>query len=232
MKTNKIDVVIPTKSNFDGLFPLIEYLQNNQNVEKIVVICDGDDAFRYVAERLYGKMKVFGVDLSVGIHKMWNVGIDYLIDNGNVGFGNHVAFINDDVSLSEEALMHACYVLDSYPDVGLVTPDWTGNVDDDFHEATAFGGFCMCVKSSLIKEWRFDESMKWWYGDNDIITWIVYEKNMKTGIAGKAKCWGNESKTTLKDPPENFQELINNDARIYHEKWDEKISAKKQKQLM
>lgn len=226
--SSKIDVVIPTKSNFDGLFSLVNHLQNNQQVEKIVVVCDGDEAFRYVAGNLSGKMKVFGVDLSVGIHKMWNIGIQYLIDSGNTERGNHVAFINDDVSLADDALMHACYVLDSYEEVGLVTPDWTNEIDNEFFELTAFGGFCMCVKSSLIQEWRFDESMKWWYGDNDIISWVTCDKDMKVGVAGKAKCWGNESKTTLQDPPENFQELINNDARIYHEKWDEKISAKKQ----
>lgn len=226
MNTSKIDVVIPTKSNFDGLFNLVNHLQNDDTVEKIVVVCDGDKSFKKVAQFINGKMKVFSVELSVGIHKMWNTGIQYLSDIGNLDKGNHVAFINDDVSLDDGAMFNSCLILDSMENVGLVTPDWTGEVNDDFHEVTAFGGFCMCVKSSLIKEWRFDESMKWWYGDNDIITWVVYEKDMKTGIAGKAKCWGNQSKTILSDPPKNFHQLIENDARIFHRKWDEKVAAK------
>ena len=226
MKTNKVDVVIPTKSNFDGLFSLVDHLQNDETVEKIVVICDGEESFNYIGKKTNGKMKVFCVDLSIGIHKMWNTGIQYLIDIGNVDKGNHIAFINDDVSLADGAMLNSCIILDSMEDVGLVTPDWTGEVNDEFYEVTAFGGFCMCVKSALIKEWRFDESMKWWYGDNDIITWVVYEKDMKTGIAGKAKCWGNESKTIRNDPPKNFHQIIENDASIFHQKWDAKIAAK------
>jgi hypothetical protein len=221
-----IDVIIPTKSNFDGLFCLIPQLQKDDSVEKIVVICDGDEAFRYVTNELSSKMKVFMVDLSIGIHKMWNVGIQYLIDSGNVQKGNHVAFINDDVLLGEECMSIMASLLDSEKSIGLATPSWTEDIKDGFVEITAFGGFCMCVQSELIKEWRFDEEMKWWYGDNDIISWVTHDKGLRTGIFGKAQCYGNKSATIVNDPPKDFQALINNDARIYHEKWDEKIALR------
>jgi len=222
MYTNsKIDVVIPTKSNFDGLFSLIKQLQVDDSVEQIVIVADGKDAFKYVASKFGPKMKVFEVDLSIGIHKMWNVGIEYLIDKQN-----HIAFINDDVSLYDNAMTNVCKFLDEHQEVGLVSPSWTDDMSEEFHEITAFGGFCMCVQSSLIQEWRFDESMKWWYGDNDIISWVTCDKELKVGVTGLARCSGNNSQTIRNDPPKNFQELINNDARIYHEKWDEKILAK------
>lgn len=218
---SKIDVVIPTKSNFDGLFFLIKQLQADDSVERIVVVADGRDAFKHVASKFGPKMKVFEVDLSIGIHKMWNVGIEYLVNEQN-----HIAFINDDVSLSDNAMTNVCKFLDEHQDVGLVSPSWTDDMSGEFHEITAFGGFCMCVQSSLIPEWRFDESMKWWYGDNDIISWVTCDKDLKVGVTGLARCSGNNSQTIRNDPPKNFQALINNDARIYHEKWDEKISAK------
>jgi hypothetical protein len=221
----KIDIVIPTKSNFDDLFKLVEQLQADNSVENIVIVCDGTKAFKYVGSRVSAKMKVFYVDLSVGIHKMWNVGINYLSENGSTSRGNHIAFINDDISLGENAMTRICEFLEDRKDVGLVTPSWKENIKDEFVENTRFGGFCMCVRSDLISEWRFDESMKWWYGDNDIISWVSYEKNMKVGITGKAKCSGNRSYTIKNDPPPNFKSLIENDSLIYHEKWDKKIAS-------
>jgi len=226
MKTGMIDVVIPTKSNFDGLLNLVNHLQNEDAVEKIVVVCDGDKSFEQVANVANKKMKVFMVDLSIGIHKMWNTGIQYLIDIGNVQKGNHVAFINDDVSLGDNCMSIMASLLDSEESIGLATPSWTEDIQGEFIDMTAFAGFCMCVQSELIKEWRFDEEMKWWYGDNDIISWVFHDKQLRTGVFGKAQCYGNKSMTVVNDPPKNFQALINNDARIFHEKWDKKIASK------
>jgi hypothetical protein len=220
-----IDVIIPTKSNFEGLFCLVSQLQKDDAVGKIVIVCDGDKAFKYVANRMSLKMKVFMVDLSIGIHKMWNVGIQYLLDAGNIEKGNHVAFINDDVSLGDNCMSIMSSLLDSEKSIGLATPSWTKDIQDEFTDMTAFAGFCMCVQSELIREWRFDEEMKWWYGDNDIISWVTHDKHLRTGIFGKAQCYGNKSMTIVNDPPKNFQALINNDARIYHEKWDKKIAS-------
>lgn len=218
---DKIDVVIPTKSNFDDLFKLIAQLQADDSVNKIVVVADGENAFNYVASRLGSKMKVFSVELSIGIHRMWNLGIDYLLPNGN-----HMAFINDDVSLSENAMSVVCEFLNSHPGVGLVSPSWSDDLSGEFHEMTAFGGFCMCVQSFLMPRWKFDERMKWWYGDNDIISWVTCDMDLKAGVTGLARCNGNRSQTIDNDPPANFHALVTEDGRIYHEKWDAKIAAK------
>ena len=221
---SKIDIIIPTKSNFDDLFRLIKQLQADNSVENIVIVCDGTKAFEYVGSRVSAKMKVFYVELSIGIHKMWNVGINYLLENGSTLRGNHIAFINDDVSLGENAMTNVCELLQGRADIGLVTPSWKEHIKDDFVEKMRFGGFCMCVRSELISQWRFDESMKWWYGDNDIMSWISYEKNMKVGITGRARCFGNRSYTIKNDPPPNFKSLIENDRLIYNKKWDQKIA--------
>jgi hypothetical protein len=219
---NFIDVVIPTKSNFDGLFRLVNILEQDERVDEIVVVADGPDTFAQLSNKCTAKMKLFSVEMSIGIHRMWNLGIDYLQHKGN-----HIAFINDDVWIEPNAMSTITDLLNRRPDIGLVSPSWTTDIKDEFHEVTAFGGFCMCVQGSLMKTWRFDEDMKWWYGDNDIITWITCELDLKVGLTGLTKCGGNESHTILNDPPANFQKLIENDARIYHNKWDAKVEAKR-----
>lgn len=221
-----IDVVIPTKSNFDGLFNLVSQLEIDNSVKTVVVVCDGENAISAISGNLPPKAVVLMAELSIGIHKMWNIGIEYLVQNDSIANGNHVAFINDDVSLSGECMSKMCSVLDSDKSIGLVTPSWTDEVNEYFIPSTAFAGFCMCVRSELINEWRFDERMKWWYGDNDIISWVTCDKDMQTGISGIGKAIGNKSHTITNDPPTNFHNLIHEDARIYHEKWDAKIAAK------
>jgi hypothetical protein len=56
------------------------------------------------------------------------------------------------------------------------------------------------------------------------MSWISYEKNMKVGITGRARCFGNRSYTIKNDPPPNFNILIDNDRLIYNKKWDQKIA--------
>ena len=77
----------------------------------------------------------------------------------------------------------------------------------------------MVIAKDLIDEWRFDEEMMWWYGDNDIILWVSKIKGRLTGLSGSAHALNNRSQTIRNDPPPNFQEHINNDARLFKEKW-------------
>lgn len=209
-----IDVIIPTKSNFFDLKVLLEQLEQDCLVNKVVVVCDGPIALSEVSSYKISKLIVVAVPLSSGIHFMWNLGMDVLHKNNL-----HIAFINDDISLSLHAMSKIVQLLDKRPDIGLVTPCVDESLDEEFLPATGFAGFCMILAKDLVPMWRFDERMKWWYGDNDIICWVSSSQKRTTGITGLCSCSGNRSQTINNDPPIDFHKNILNDAKIFHEKW-------------
>lgn len=210
-----IDAIIPCKVNFDGLKSLVETLDKDPQVGQIVVIADGEKAKQQIEKIIDTQITLLSVTESIGLHVMWNKGIDEVLPNDR-----HVAIINDDVTISADGMGIAADLLDRRPDIGLVSPCNDVQVTEEFVQTTGFAGFCMVVAKDLIKEWKFDERMMWWYGDNDIITWVDRAKNRKTGWTGLTHALGNESKTIRTSPPRNFHADIKRDAEIYKEKWE------------
>ena len=211
---SKIDVIIPTKSNFEDLYKLIDSLSLDDSVGEIIIIADGQETLDKLNQHDNTSATVLSVPRSSGIHVMWNLGLNHVY-----GRNRYVAIINDDVSLDQNALSKMCSILDKYPEIGLVTPIDNPDVTDEFIQTTGFAGYCMVIAKDLIDEWRFDEEMMWLYGDNDIILWVSKIKGRLTGLSGSAHALNNRSQTIRNDPPPNFQEHINNDARLFKEKW-------------
>jgi hypothetical protein len=207
------DVIIPCKSNFDGLQGLVASLVNDPGTREIVVVADGQNAYDRI-ESFDLPVTLLSVPLASGIHKMWNLGMDAIQGNNR-----HLAIINDDVSLSDNAISTVVKMLDADPAKGLVTP--SQNADDrfEFVETTAFAGYCMVIAKDLVSEWRFDERMMWWYGDNDVIMWVRHTKNRITGLTALCYALGNHSHTIYYDPPPNFNTDIERDSEIYKTKW-------------
>lgn len=208
------NAIIPTKSNIEDLNSLLLNLHEDKNVLEIVVIADGDAAHARLAQHPPVPITLLQVPLSIGLHTMWNLGMDHL-----KGRSEHLAIINDDVTLSQNAISKVCAILDSRPDIGLLTPTPDIHMTEEFVISSGFAGFCMVLAQDLVDEWRFDENMKWWYGDTDIVMWVNNTKQRLTGISGVASATNNRSYTITNDPPPNFYSDIENDARIYHSKW-------------
>lgn len=210
----KANAIIPTKSNFDDLYVLIENLQQDEAVDQIVVIADGGRAYETLSQTLPKDVVLFFVPLASGIHRMWNKGMDHL-----KGSGLHLAIINDDVNLTKGAIGICCDLLDRDPSIGLVNPSPDQNEKREFIENGRFGGFCMVISSNLVEEWRFDERMMWWYGDTEVMEWTRRVKNLRVGYTGLCHGLNNRSATIVNDPPPNFHADINNDAKLFQEKW-------------
>lgn len=210
----KANAIIPTKSNFDDLYSLIGNLQRDEAVDQIVVIADGSNAYGILSQTLPEEVVLLFVPLASGIHKMWNMGMDYL-----KGSGLHLAIVNDDVHLTENAMSTICDLLERRPEIGLVNPSPNQNETEEFIGSEGFGGFCMVLAADLVDEWRFDERMMWWYGDNDVIVWTSRVKKRLTGYTGLCHGLNNRSATIVNDPPPNFHADINNDAKLFQEKW-------------
>lgn len=222
---SSVTVVIPFKSNVDGLVNAVADCMKSSKVKRIVVIGNGEDAFRKLSVLPFSVLKLMA-PASSGIHEMWNMGMQ-LADG-------HVLFLNDDVRLENGAIDAMCASLDRNPDYGLVCPQYHQQVSaavqytqDVFTETTCRGrydgtggmaGFCMMLDSSLVKDWRFDERMVWWFGDDDLVAHVV-SKGLRATIISGARCEHAHSQTINNDPPRSFAALVERDRKIYEQKW-------------
>jgi GT2 family glycosyltransferase len=219
----KATAIIPTKSNFEGLKKIVSTLENDEAVETIVVIADGEETFSKLQQYVvaHPKVKMVSVTRGVGIHVMWNLGLEVAEQTGT-----HALLINDDVESDSNTATIICEVLDSNDNIGLVCPNYDNRkMNSDYQEVynTAGGrydgtgglaGFYMGFRNDLVSKFRFNEGMKWYFGDDDILHWTRF-KNHKTVITSRTKCWGNESKTLKEYTPVNFQEDVKTDQQLY-----------------
>ena len=225
----KVTAVIPSKSNAEGLLNVVQKLQDDNQVETIVVVADGASAHKKYSKLLADKKKVVlkQVPLGAGIHVMWNIGIDVAIENNTA-----IAFVNDDIIIGDNCIGSLASLVTYDSSLGIVSPVYDYRKFTDICqevEITAngrndgsggLGGFCMALSRELAKEWRFDESMKWWYGDDDVLMWTINTKKLRAAVTSIARCSGNSSATIAADPPPNFVSQVLNDKLIFCLKWN------------
>lgn len=222
----QISVIIPTKSNISGLRSLVETLRSAKQVAEIIIVADGDVSSVGISlDHTFKGCKLLTVSEGSGIHVMWNVGMK------NASSGNHLAFLNDDITINGDTLVLLGGLLDNHPELGLVSPNY-----DDRHFSTVYqstdqpcrgrydgsgglAGFCMVLAEDLVQEWSFDESMRWWYGDDDVINWVTRIKKRIVGISAFSKCSNNSSWTIENDPPRDFAQIVEKDRIRFVEKW-------------
>jgi GT2 family glycosyltransferase len=221
----KATAIIPTKSNFNGLKKIVSTLQNDNGVQSIVVIADGYKAYNSLKNypNVYSKVILESVDEGVGIHVMWNIGLEVAQESNT-----HALFINDDVESDADCASVICETLDSDENIGLVCPNYDKRNMPEYLEVYftcggrydgtgGLAGFYMGFRNDLVRKFRFDEKLKWWYGDDDILNWTQHQ-NSKVVITSNTNCWGNESKTIMNDTPVNFNEDVKKDEEIYRQK--------------
>ena len=216
-------VIIPTKSNVAGITTLVPQLMTYQGVTQLTVVADGPEAFAHVSS-LYPNLDLLQVPLGAGIHAMWNKAMEYTDE------GQHVLFLNDDVTIDSETISSLEEALTLYTDLGLVCPTYApfpvpypyrevdGTCGGRYDGTGGLGGFCMMLRADLAEEWRFDERMKWWCGDDDVLNWVRITKGQKAAIVSTSRCWNNTSWTINNDPPADFNATVAEDIRIYQSK--------------
>lgn len=228
--TRETDVVavIPTKSNLDGLVSVVGQLVGERSVKRIRVVADGDSAFASVRKLLkendlFKYCDFFCVPEGSGIHVMWNYGAEKVSDA-------HVLYINDDVTFDAGAIDVLSGMLDAHPELGVVCPNYDGRLIAEPYQSVSnacpgrydgtdgLAGFCFMVRSDIDKDWRFDERMKWYYGDNDIVNWVRLLGKV-AAISATAVMQTNPSWTKTNDPPKDFDKIVENDRIIFEEKW-------------
>ena len=217
-------VVIPTKSNLQGLKELLSDLSNDQSVETICVVADGDATFAAIAD-FHIHAEVIVVPEGSGIQYMWNRGMEV------VGMSNHVAFLNDDVRLGENCMSTLTEILDNDSAVGLVCPNYSdvemfANRDvfdtcrSRYDGTGGMAGFAMILHRELVTQWTFDENLTWWYGDDDLVRWVTQVVGKRAVMSYGARCVHEDSATIRTNPPTNFGTLVENDRLYFESKWN------------
>ena len=217
-----VTVVIPTKSNVSGLTQLISSLMSAEGVSRIVVVGDGTQTATMLQSLPSSVIKTY-VPQGVGIHAMWNAGMALR------GTDDHVLFLNDDVTIATGAIASLVTALIEDPRLGLVCPKYAGDSDVDIvthstcrgrYDGTGgMAGFAMMLAADLVPQWKFDERMKWWYGDDDLVNWVNRKAKRLCVIVGKARCTHAHSVTIDNDRPDNFNNIVEEDRKIFEKKW-------------
>ena len=219
----RVSVVIPTKSNISGLTTLISVLMRSEGVSRVIVVGDGFETRDMLQSIPDSVIKTY-VPRGAGIHVQWNAGMKL------ANQGDHVLFLNDDVTIDTTTIPGLIDALADDSRIGLVCPKYAGdsNVDIVTHGVCqgkydgtgGMAGFAMMLAADLVSEWKFDERLKWWYGDNDLVNWVNLKKNRLCVISARARCTHAHSQTITNDPPEHFAELVYIDKQIYEGKWN------------
>jgi glycosyltransferase involved in cell wall biosynthesis len=223
LRGSKINVVIPTKTNISGLTKLVNQLLADTMVNKIIIVADGSEAYNNLtAIPQFNKVIKVMVNEGVGIHAMWNLGMNI------AGYDGHIAFINDDVSLDKDCMYELGGSLSKNHDYGLLCPSYstvkpmldvvvTDTCRSRYDGTGGMAGFCMVLAENLVPRFRFDENMKWWYGDDMLVDWVT-KQNRKCVISAATSCTHEDSKTIKTNPPKDFAAIVANDKRIYEGK--------------
>ena len=216
-------VVIPTKSNFTGLAELLSDLSLDPAVGTICIVADGQAAFDALPDPPEHIITIT-VPEGVGIHYMWNRGIEA------VGRDSHIAFLNDDVRLSSECLSSLANSLDNDPIIGIICPNYSTvemaedrqvfNTCGSRYDGTGgLAGFAMMLRSDLARVYSFDEKLTWWYGDDDVLLWVTKTMGLRAVIAHQVHCHHADSVTIRTDPPADFGRLVTEDREYFRAKW-------------
>ena len=222
-----VSVIIPTKSNVAGLMSLLGDVLADVSAHHICVIIDGEDANRAVPD-LPMTVERHVVPLGSGIHHMWNLGLRSVVP------GSHVVFLNDDVRLDKDCLTALAESLDSDPTIGLICPNYSSvdlcehrEVSDTcrsrYDGSGGMAGFAMMLSSDLVPRWKFDENLRWWYGDDDLLRWVARTMQRRAVISSTTRCIHHDSVTIKADPPADFGRLVENDRRYFETKWGHSI---------
>lgn len=222
----KINVVIPTKSNIDGLTTLVAQLRRDYGVDKIVVVVDGEEAYKNIPPMPDSVIKLCMPGYVGNIHKMWNLGMQVL------GTKSHIAFINDDVSLEPNCMKELAFAISTDDSIGIICPNYATEPSvNDHRDYDVYGvsgsrydgwggmaGFCFVLAKDLVPHWKFNEDLKWLAGDNEITEWVTQVMKRRVVVTHKARCKHTDAKTFNDDPPADWLDQMHRDKLEYLKK--------------
>jgi GT2 family glycosyltransferase/predicted O-methyltransferase YrrM len=189
--------VIPVKDNLELTSRLIQQLRVQGETDRIIV-CDNGSG-ETTRTWLAGQDDLTVLDLpDVGIHEMWNAGVDWMIAQEQKRNVN-VAFLNNDLVIGDRFIRRLAEALRSDRDLVAACGNYDGRRIEGLYERTedlcaerydgtgGFAGFAFMVRGEWFwSGYKFPQECRWWYGDNDLVA-AAYFAGGHVGIAASAE---------------------------------------------
>lgn len=221
-----VTVVIPVKDNLAMTKGVVGELYQQGGFDDLLIFDNGSTDPEMVAW-LAGQAvaEVFDASDAKGIHEMWNRGVEE-------AFRRHthptVVFLNNDLQLGPQfcqrlvADLHrsgATAVSANYDNrLGRGVQKVHGICAGRYDGSGGLAGFAYAVTPSWFASgWRFDESMRWWFGDNDLCLAIEqsggwYGISLRTEVVHL----GGGSQT---ETPDGWDDIVAADRDAFEAKW-------------
>ena len=175
---NDLWAVIPSCSRRELLYTLVSQLV--EDGVRVVVVDTGYEPQLTSQSPDVTVLRDLG---PVNISRWWNRGLDFV--STFMGQDDYVvAVLNDDIVVPPLLVQRLAAVIEStgavaaYPDVYGVGRDY---IQRDIPFGARMAGFAFALRGSAGI--RADESLVWWYGDNDI-DWQARQKGGVVGVGG------------------------------------------------
>lgn len=225
--SSAVTVVIPVKDNLEMTRRLVGQLHAQGGYTDLLIFDNGStdpEMVEWLSAQ--GVAEVFDA-AGASIHEMWNAGIGEALARHR-GLAD-VVFLNNDLSVghrflrglvaglrSQPGLMAACGNYDRRPGSG-VSP-LRGICANRYDGTGGLAGFAFVLRAEWIATgFRFDESMRWWYGDNDLCLEIEKAGGWY-GMVHSASVvhldGGSQTAT-----PDDWAEIIAADRAAFEAKW-------------
>lgn len=217
--------VIPTKaSRFDVLEAMLDHL----DAERVptVIVDTGMPAPARAAIEERSHVAVIDADADMNIHAWWNQGLD-AVDKLAAGKPHDVAVLNDDLVFhTDDAVRVMAAAVRSSVEVMVAGPGQLPDLDGIKHvqqiDAARGGnvglpGWCFVLRGE--EGYRFDEDLRWWYGDNDLVaTAITSGRSVVLALGAHVEHLGSEHAAGILDDPE-MAAIVKADGERFREKW-------------
>lgn len=222
-----VSVVIPVKDNLELTRSLVSQLYSQGGYSDILIFDNGSETPEMRAW-LEGQQVASVFDASGrSIHEMWNAGIAeaHTRHRGRAD----VVFLNNDLNIAPRFLRHLITGLHADPALMAVSGNYDGRPGTGvmptrgicarrYDGTGGFGGFAFAVKAEWVASgYRFPESLRWWYGDNDL-TLSIEKAGGWYGIALDAgvEHLDDASRAPM---PESMAAEVERDREVFAELW-------------
>lgn len=214
--------VIPTRGVEGHVEALVRQIQQQGEARKVVVCDNGCN--RRVRNWLDSQEIVEVIDCpDMGIHEMWNAGWDWVLARYNRA---NIAFLNDDIVISEAFLSRLGRTLRSNPILAVVGPNYDRRPVDGvvmvdgicagrYDGTGGLSGFAFMVQAET--PYRFPEDMKWWYGDNDLVM-STLASGLKVGIVTSVDVTHVDGGSRTGDW-DSMAEQLSKDRAVFEARW-------------
>lgn len=224
-------VVVPVKDQLELTQSLTSQLLEQGGYTDLVIF-DHASETPEMREWLDARPDVRKVSAELGIHDMWNLGIEEAVKR----HGGHadVLFLNNDLRLGEEFCRRMSSALHSDPQLVAVSANYDGRDGEGvvpvrgicagrYDGSGGLAGFAFAVRADFLEDYRFPEDMKWFYGDNDLCA-SAEQAGAWYGIAADAEVEHLDGGgATFAERGLELEALYEPDRKAFEAKWDVQV---------